>query len=303
MAFSRISSDVVVIPAFDAVLAADIRRGFDRSVRSFPEFYHPPADSDARYPYVLGSFGAFRNPANFHCKFARAMRAHVHGLAKAAIGEQGKYFTQLFDSMSMRYAGSEFQGESWHRDSNCNAGKIWQGWVNLDDQPQQFRCVLNSALSTGQGFGREEEPPMHLQHTVEIPCGHMILFRQDILHCILKNKVDYTSYRQYIAFRISDQPDTIYDAMQVIADQSCPLLPSGEFPAMFSKNHNSALLYSHTIPWSYCIVQDWIKEPRMIDGEEDFICPRHVTRGLTWYGMAYNAYAYQDKMIMMPELI
>lgn len=301
--FSRIASDVVIVPIFAAGELADVRRRFDEAVLTFPEFHHPPAGSGVRYPYVPGSFGAFRNPANFHCEFARAMRARIHEPAKAAIGESGKSFAQLFDSLRFLLAGMQFQGESWHRDSHPMGGTIWGGWVNMDDHAQIFRCVPDSTSATGRGFGAENEPPAHLQRDISVPPGSMILFRQDILHCIIKSKMAYNSYKMYVGFRISEQLDAIYDAEHIIAEQRSPPLPSGEIPAMYSLNHNSCLLYSHTIPWSECIVQDWIKEPRMIGGEEMFICPRHIYRGLVWYDLAYPAYSPEDIAIMTPQMI
>jgi hypothetical protein len=293
---TRIASDIVIVPIFNPASLPRVRGAFDDAVRTFPEFHHPPAGSEIKYPYVPGSFGAFRNPANFHCQFARDIRSVVHGPAMAAIGEQGKYFTELFDSMAMRAAGMQFNGESWHRDSNSMPGKIWGGWVNLDSLPQHFQCVPDSAMQTGQGFGKEQVPPEHLQRTIDVQPGCMILFRQDILHCILKSKKGFDSYRQYVGFRVSDSPDQIYDASVIIAEQKTPLLPSGEKPAMYSKNHASALLYSHTIPWSVCIVQDWVT-----GGE--LLCPRHITWGLVEKGKAYAPYEHDDIAIMMPRML
>jgi hypothetical protein len=301
--FTRVSSDIVIVPIFDHKGLRIIRQLFDDNVKTFREFHHPSEGSGVKYPYVLGSFGAFRNASAFHCPFARSVRDTVHEPAKAAISEQGKYFTQLWDSMSLRYAGSEYKGESWHRDSHPKAGKIYGGWVNLDDEPQHFRCVPDSASKTGQGFGSEQIPPEYLQRTIEIPPGSMILFRQDVLHCILKSKKTFDSYRMYVGFRISDSPDTIYDTIEIITEQSVPPLPSGEKAAMFSRNHDSALLYSHTFPWSECIVQDWIKETRMIGGVQFVMCPRQMTKGLTWYGRAYQPYTVQERVIMTPHLV
>lgn len=303
--FTRVSSDIALVPVLQCDTLATIRSLFDEAVRGFSEFHHPPVDSDIKYPYVPGSYGAFRNPSNFHCHFARVMRSGVHGPAKNAVGEEGKYFAQLFDSMSLRYTGSEFKGESWHRDSNPMAGVIYGGWVNLDDTPQYFRCVPDSATKTGMGFASEQQPSIDIQRTIEIPPGNMILFRQDILHCILKSKNAYDSYRFYVGFRISDTPDSIYDTNAIIDNQSTPPLPSGETPAMFSQNHNSCLLYSHTIPWSECIVKDWIKEVRNVgeDGVEFFLCPRHVSHGLTHYGFGYTQYTDEEKSIMMPTIV
>ena len=299
MSSLKIANDIITVPVFAPSELATLRLDFKYACESFREF------KDGAFPGLLqlGSFGAFSNPSSFHNYFARFMRKTVHRYAKPLIGQQGKYFTQLFDRMAIRTAGTEYKGESWHRDSHPMAGEIWGGWVNLDDQHQHFHCVPNSAIKTGEGFGREPEPPLHAQATISVPPGNMILFRQDILHCILKSCKDYDSYRFYVGFRISDEPDAIYDALEVINDQSVPYLPSGEFPAMFSRNHDSALLYSHTIPWSELFVQDFIKEPRHLGDTEMFLCPRQITRGLTFYEMPYERYAPDEIKIMMPQLL
>ena len=299
---NRLSSDVVLVHVLDQAHLADVRKDFDKSVRTFPEFYHPE-EPGVKYPYVPGSFGAFRNPSNYHCLFARIIRTGIYGHAAAAIGEKDKYFTQLFDSMSLRRAGSEYKGESWHRDSNPIPGKIWQGWINFDDEPQHFRCVFDSALKTGQGFGKEQEPPLHLQRTVEIPPGFMILFRQDILHCILKSKKSFDSYRQYVAFRISDSPDVIYDAVDIMQKQSTPPCPSGERPKVIPSMWVSALRYSHYIPWSECIVKDLVKEPIIVDGQEALVCPQYIRKGLVELGVPYPAYMEGQMLLMQPRLV
>lgn len=171
---------------------------------------------------------------------------------------------------------------------------------------QFFRCVPGSSYDdtpTQVGFIGSDSPPANRVADIKVEPGHFIFFRQPILHCVLKTKVKMDSYRQFVAFRITHGNATqpMFPIGGVISNQSVPPLPSGQIPPMFSLNHNSALLYSTTIPWSDRRVRDELKEDRVLRGCVVRMCPRIISKGLVDFGWAYPKYGEDERRIMVPH--
>lgn len=308
----QVSNDVMLVSVIHPSELGDYRRRFNEVSSEFPEFKQEaftPMDT-----YVLGSFGAYGNPASFHNPFVRSIRDMVHPEGKKALrhiyGEHsGKMFHQLYDRMCKRPAGSSYQGEAWHRDvaSGFEAllpeDHIWGGWLNLDSSQQLFTCVLNSAVPFGQGFARQGPPPERDITTVKIDPGWMILFRQDILHTVHLSKFNYDSYRLFIGWRVTSSQEPLYDVEDIIQRQTVPPLPSGQYPPMFSAMHDSALLHKKTIPWSDRLIHDFVKDLRTVGGDPKMVCPRFIRRGLVDMGKAYIEYFSFDRDIFFPRLL
>ena len=307
--FTRVASDIFLVHVFHARELADARAGFDAAARSFPEFNQDIFGADD--VYVLGAFGAYGNPASFHNPWVRHLRGKIYPLALEAlrtVAEPGERFHQLFDRMCLRRAGTAYSGEGWHRDicsglNSLPSDKIFGGWVNLDDTPQLFHAVPNSARAVGQGFSREEQPEQHQQRSVVIPAGWMVLFRQDILHSVAKIKNSHNSYRLFVGFRLTTSEQPLYDVAKIVEEQAVPKLPSGQDPPLFSKNHNSCLLHRITVPWSDRLLKDFMKQPRSIRGEHKLVVPMVVRHGLRHYGVPYPGYTQQEVEVLLPRAI
>ena len=288
------ADDVIVVPCVRQEILGDQRTNFLLTCKEFPEF------KQGTERYVLGSFGALGNPASFHNNWVRQIRcgAYKKALQVIPVGEDEK-FHMLFDRMCTRQAGTTYQGEDWHRDIASNSlpgDKVWGGWINFDETNQVFTCVPGSSDDhhTGTGFSKDNPPPRHMVARVQVPPGYMILFRQNILHCITKTKSDHDSYRLFVGFRTTTSNQPLYDVVDITTRQSCPPLPSGQMPPMFSANHDSCLLYKHTIPWSDNAVQDPWKEERTIlkTGKSVRVVPRFIRKGLfEVIGLGYLQYS------------
>lgn len=308
MMFVQYSADLFVADVFTPEELELFRLGIDDETRNFPEYKHDVMnDGDT---FVLGAFGAYGNPASFHNPTVRLLRQITHNVARAVlrnVAQPGQLFHSLFDRMCLRKSGTAFLGESWHRDvcslpTALPSDQIFGGWVNLDNSPQFFRCVPGSAVHVGRGFSKEAVPPLELQQLIEVPPGKIIIFRQDILHCVTKLKNPSDSYRFFVGFRLTTSDQPLYDVDTIVSEQAVPPLPSGEPAPLFSKNHNSCLLHKITVPWSDKIVQDFLKEPRSINGEIKLMVPRVLRRGLAYYGPQYMYPPYDaiDREILFP---
>ena len=168
---------VVVLPLLTLEETTLFREAFKKASEQFPEFL-----SESDFPYVVGGFGAYGNPASFHNGYARSFRLFtaepmtrffqsvVHRLGDA----DDWYLQRLFDRMCCRPMHSSTSAESVHRDLNPQTAMMtdktieitkkngttvhmtaytprpsdycFGGWVNLDSdgQIQRFSCVLGS---------------------------------------------------------------------------------------------------------------------------------------------------------------
>lgn len=306
--FRRIADDVFLVPVYGEEELPLLRLEFDVTCACFPEFNQGAMNGE---PYVLGAFGAFGNPASFHNPFVRQVRGVIHDKALAALVttvHEPARFHQLMDRMCIRRAGTAYQGESWHRDvvSGLDAlpsDRIWGGWINFDGSDQLFRCVPGSADAIGAGFARAEQPPAESQVTIKVPPGWCILFRQDILHCVIRLKNLRDSYRLFVGFRVTTSSEPLYDVMDVVTRQSIPFLPSGQKPPMFSAMHDSALLHRITIPWSEKCIDPMYTMPRIVRGEPKFVVPRFFRMGLDFYGAKYPEYSPEEIEVLLPRTI
>jgi hypothetical protein len=193
------------------------------------------------------------------------------------IKKDGKwYFQMLFDRMCMRPKGSSISAESPHRDLNPQLvtkindksdkylpspyDYVFGGWINLDSRgrDQKFTCVkgthkdyitLKKNTRAESGFATEE--PSKVKHdTVIVPPGHIVVFFQRLLHIVTPNEMKYDSFRQFRCWRIThsvEQPlplNGLEEMNRCINDFAVPLLPSSQWPPMYSKNHSSSFLFS-----------------------------------------------------------
>lgn len=248
--------------------------------------------------YVLGSFGALGNPESFHLDPIRSLRLKAIKFITNLYSGTNTYIQQLPDRFSIRRPGAAIPSETAHRDitpglmtNQC----VYGGFINLDSvESQWFSCVPGSQIDRSPGHisGQLENPDVKVtgfvrtenrkrMSRIEVKPGHMILFRQDILHEIARVKyVDY-SYRLYIGYTsvpysvCEDLPPTMHpESVNDFVLGLSPCLPSGQKAPIYSSNHMSCLVKKITVPWCRdYLVNDMLYQT----GKGHMVCPRY------WY--------------------
>jgi hypothetical protein len=233
--------------------------------------------------YVLGSFGALGNPESFHLETVTRIRTMATRTFTEHFEGTGTWIQQLPDRLSIRRPGATIPKETAHRDLTPNLEEnqvVYGGFINLDQNGSQyFSCVPGSQLvdprDAKSGFVRESGTPE--MEKIEVKPGHVISFRQDILHEIARTKHTRLSYRLYMGFmtKTGNRPATLHtSSVQDFLKGLSPCLPSGPKAPMYSANHQSCLVKTHTVPWC-----DSYLTPNMIvpSKKGHLVCPRY------WY--------------------
>lgn len=246
----------MVVPFMDAASIAKARDDFDKEVRCFPETT-PACEEEPIEEIlpVLGGFAALSNPSSFHNQTVRAIRTRAHPVALQAVRDAGllqsdeEFFEQIPDRMMIRAKGLTASAESWHRDQTPSANDddtVMGGWVNLDDKPQYFSCVPGSHKGvSGKGHGgfatipKTEHADLRARSAkVCIPPGHVLIFNEQLIHEVFSKRMAYTSYRLFLAWRVTDSwVPLVKDITDRLADQAPITLKSGQFPPMYAVLH------------------------------------------------------------------
>jgi hypothetical protein len=141
----------------------------------------------------------------------------------------------------------------------------------------------------------------------------MVIFHQRILHEIMAGKKPYDQFRLFMGWRLTTSGRLLFDEQKrlAIADLGVPPLPSGQLPAVYSKNHRSGwwnracAVRGQKIPEETMTTQQWIQAsfvPPVLDRLDEtggFYIARAM-QSLTDYGMR-NGYEYneEDKAIIL----
>lgn len=204
------------------------------------------------FGFVLGAFGAFGNPASFHSVEIYALRYILFHKLKHIFKsvDPSRKLEILFDRLAIRREGASIGGESFHRDT-CSLQKdsdnIYGGWINLDDtEIQYFSCVPGTHTCAGRGgFERIQGDYKDTKIKIPVKPKQVLIFNQNIIHEIFKQKIKKTNIRLYLGWRhtfadlplLSDQRDPQKNINTILRDQVVPVLPSGDVPVMYSKQH------------------------------------------------------------------
>ena len=265
---SLLARGVAVIPCFAQESLPQIKAEFLHALRTLPEL-REETEVASRVP-AFGGFGALGLPSSFHHPFIRLLRREVYKATRPLFemllpvldeqegGEAGAYnLEQLVDRVQLRPAGATPTAESFHRDLSvygpgCSAvdgDHIFGGWVNLDETPQGFSCVLgthvpgkNSAVGAS-GFNsitsRAEIEQWKAQRSlITIPPGHLILFYSNIVHEVLAKKRSFPSARMYCGWRCTTSMRPLFDDFEArMAQQEAIALPSRQEPPLHAKLH------------------------------------------------------------------
>lgn len=230
--------------------------------------------TDPEYGFVLGAFGAFGNPASFHSKEIYALRYILFHKLKFLFKnvDPRRKLEMLFDRLAIRREGASVSGESFHRDT-CSLmstdDNIYGGWINLDDtETQYFSCVPGTHTCAGRGgFERIQGDYKDTKIKLPVKPKQVLIFNQNIIHEIFKQKIKKTNIRLYLGWRhtysdlplLSDPKDPQKNINKILSEQIVPVLPSGDVPFMYSKQHPG--LHRHMV----IKISDEIKDFYKID--------------------------------------
>jgi hypothetical protein len=208
--------------------------------------------TDPEYGFVLGAFGAFGNPASFHSKEIYALRYILFHKLKFLFKnvDPTRKLEMLFDRLAIRREGAIVSGESFHRDT-CSLqaadDNIYGGWMNLDNtETQYFSCVPGTHTCAGRGgFERIQGDYKDTKIKLPVKPKQVLIFNQNIIHEIFKQKIKKTNVRLYLGWRhthsdiplLSDPKDPQKNINKILSEQIVPVLPSGDVPFMYSKQH------------------------------------------------------------------
>lgn len=207
------------------------------------------------YGFVLGAFGAFGNPASFHNELLYKLRYILFkNLSKIFSNiDAERYLECLFDRFCIRRKDTQITGESFHRDTCSLMGdtdNIYGGWINLNSKKsknnQYFSCVPGTHTCTGRGgFEKISGNYDNAKIKIEIKPKQVIIFNQNIIHEINKQKFKEDSIRLYLGWRhtnsslplFNNKVNKQFNINSIIKYQIVPPLPSGDLPYMYTKNH------------------------------------------------------------------
>ena len=239
----------VVARVYSPAATREMQSNFVEACKSFPEFV-PGATH-----YVGGSFGAFGTPGSFHNPFVRELRftvmAELLPIFEELVHLSGKqYVMQCFDRMCIRRKGTTMPSESPHRDESPMAGLTIGGWLAVKED-QQFRCSPGShGDGSGRGFQKltpeEAAEYKSKMSTVRVPVGSVLLFVEDIVHCVSGANTPADMYRVFTGWNLSNSRDNaIEDTDKICEEQAVPLIKSGQkapmWPRLYLTNHPEKL--------------------------------------------------------------
>jgi hypothetical protein len=155
---------------------------------------------------------------------------------------------QVVDRMMIRPAGVSPSPELWHRDEakGLEPGEFaFGGWINLDDADQTFIGVPHSHLdakSESRGFYTISKflhkDCAERSVRIRVPPGHILIFYENLIHCVASATKKYPSYRQFISWAVTKSEKVIIPGLDSrIEDQAIIPLKSGQLPPIYAKLH------------------------------------------------------------------
>lgn len=308
----------IVFPIFSKEECIQFIKDFQQTESGFREYNRDLQLGTKENPYVLGGFGAYGNPSSFHNMFVRKMREKkmehipIFGeLMKIAekngiIPDAKKYkVAQFMDRMCRRITGTSTSKESYHtdlipkgRDTDFTIG----GWIQLSDDTSYFSCVPKTHTffpkKSKKGFATEKK---ECTHNIPVPQGHILMFFQNLGHCVYPTKRKSDSYRLFSVYLLTTHDTHIYDYEQIISDNGVPRLASNQLPPMYGPNHGSFWLEKITIPWSLRVFKkNLLIEKIKKDGNKYYIVQSPM-KSLKDYGLKlYPEYADWEKKLFIP---
>jgi hypothetical protein len=307
----------IVLPFIDLIDREKHATTFLQTARHFPEFKDNLSENN--FKFVNGGFSAFGNPASFHNPFVREMRIKAFAKFSELFEGCGRNAHTLFDRMMIRPINAAPTAELWHRDITPNLPKddlMFGGWINFDSTSQYFSCVPgthNDEKDETSGFtklnDKNFESYKKQKKLIDVKPGHILIFYQNIVHEVLAKKTKWNQMRLFTSFRITDSLEPLFENeyKEAILNQGVPLIPSSQFPAMWSKHNWVYSIQRNALQtWCHCL-KDIVCSDLEIKSKPELGTFRIVHRemnSLKHYGLEmYPEYSEQDKAIFIPSKI
>lgn len=258
-----------VIPVLEKSHVQIILENINDEAQSWPEFAERdksagPLTLTECYKdgpkYVCGGFGALGNPGSFHSQSIRWLRQYLDHKLRMEFWKPYQHrffpdlplrFSQTIDRFMCRAIGDSPSQEKWHRDE-AKGGRegdhIFGGWVNLNSTNQTFSCIPKThmpGVNPEGGFAPivlNEQLRARYKATkaqVIIPCGHILIFYENIVHEVVGKTHPDTQVRLFTGWRFSYDRDplnmTRAQLRKLLDDQAVIPLKSGQMPPMWPK--------------------------------------------------------------------
>lgn len=258
----------VVFPIYSKKQCDELVGEFGKAEEGFREYNRAVPMGGKDNPYVLGGFGAYKNPSSFHNDFVREIRrdkmTHIPifgemlrlAQQKGVIEDASKYHVaQFMDRMCRRIRGTSTTRESYHtdlipkgRETDLTIG----GWIQLSADTSYFSCVPRThsffPKSSKKGFAVQKDK--ECTHEVPVPQGSILMFFQSLGHCVYSVKRKSDSLRVFSVYLLTTHKTHMYDYKKVMDENGVPRLASDQLPPMYGANHASFWLDKMTVPWS-----------------------------------------------------
>lgn len=311
----------VVFPIYEKKKCEELVCRFKKTEKEFREYNQNIILGTKENPYVLGGFGAYGNPSSFHNEFVREIRKDkiihipIFGELMKLAQENGiildakKYkVAEFMDRMCKRITGTTTTKESYHtdllpkgRDTDFTIG----GWIQLSSDTSFFSCVPKTHCffpkTSKKGFATQKKD---CTHNIPVPQGNIIMFFQNIGHCVhsIKRKTD--SFRVFSVFLITTHNTHIYDYKKVIDENGVPRLASDQIPWMYGPNHGSFWLHKITIPWSNRVFKKQLLIEKTKKDGSIYKIVQSPMESLKYYGLKlYPEYKEWERKLFIPEQI
>jgi len=227
-----------------------------------------PGQFEGEIHYVKGGFSALGNPSSFHNSFVREVRRDCMKIAVELFRELQRVtrcpmnIEQIVDRMRVLRPKSEIKAESWHRDTTPKHMRnpedlIYGGWISFDrytDAPQQFsgfdkshKVIPIKTAKQHEGFEKATADEIKEFNALKnkelradkdkddnwfilIPSGHMLIFRQEMIHEVAKpakSKHQKISYRLFTGWRLTNS-NSQFESNTYMRKMEVPTLKSGQ---------------------------------------------------------------------------
>lgn len=321
--------DGVVVVPMDSAKHHSLRVGFLAYLHSVPE--HLPGTMEMLFTRVgppnerrpvAGTFGAFGVASAMHDPVFRENRAYQQALVAPvlarlhAASDLPLHLQVIPDRAVFRPSGDKCTGESVHRDlsAELRPGDCCYGsWCNLnEDGDQFFSCMLGTVVDVVSGqtgftavIDRDVKRDFKAHKTlVRCPPGHVILFRESILHEVQSTAAKTDVFRIFTGFNVSQHGAMLYpENIARCATQDQLRYKGGDLPRLvprlwlvnwpdkwkvFSQQfiRHSALIYDHTVQSSGVVYKD--------------VC-RPVGPSLATLDLKYREYSDAELAVLQPQ--
>jgi len=312
----------IVLPLFNKSKSEKLVKEFQKTELEFPEYKRDIILGTKENPYVLGGFGAYGQPSSFHNPFVRNIRKEKCRLIPI-LGEMLKVaqkrnlisnakdykVAQLMDRMCKRPKNTSTTKESYHRDllpKGRDLDITIGGWIQFSEDSSFFSCTPkthsfpNNIKKGKKGFATETE--MTCTSEIEVPQGHIIMFFQNLGHCVHSIKRKSDSYRLFSVWLLTIHDTHIYDYSLIIQNQGVPFLASHQKPWMYTPNHGSFWLDRMTIPWSKRVFIDNVLIQKIKKDGSIYTIVESPMKSLQEYGLQlYPKYKKWEKDLFIPQ--